>query len=282
MRLIDMVPYNQLNVIKPKITANNFKLDRFSVPITGIEVEVENCDTDNIDRDYTSSWNIENDGSLRNGGIEFISKPTYPAHVETLLTNLLEKTLPDTIHFSPRTSIHVHLNCRELTLMQVYNIVILYQCFEDLFYNFAGPERKKSIFCVPVGNSSYYIDFKSIIQSKNLMNWSKYTGLNLAPLGSLGTIEFRHLRGTKNVNTICTWLELIYSLYNYAININTEQLESMIKTTRDEETYFTLGTSVFGSLFPTLCNNTMWDKAMRQDLSISKLFITNQSLKGII
>jgi hypothetical protein len=265
--------------IKEPLNSQGFNI--YPVPLTGIEVEVENVNAGDTQAP-SHSWRVENDGSLRNMGIEYISLPTKPEHIESAITYLFDDILPTTAHFSPRTSIHIHLNCRELDLMQIYNIVITYQCFEDLLYDFAGKERKKSIFCVPVGNTSYYRNMKALFQANDLVGWSKYTGLNLGPLNEYGTIEFRHLRGTNDKRVLFKWLHLLYSLYNYAINVSTEVLESRILEVSRSGNYGAFGYQVFGGHFFDINNTNNFHKKMAEDLAISKLFMNNTTFKGLL
>lgn len=258
---------------------NEHRLDRFKAPITGIEIEVEHVDRDDVQDRLCAAWTSATDGSLRNGGVEFISKPLEPAYIESALHHLYTRTFDDNIHFSPRTSVHAHLDCRKLTFEQLFNIVILYQCFESLLYSFAGNERKKSIYCIPLSNSSFYLEFAKSMQLKEFPSWNKYTGLNLARLHEIGTIEFRHLRGTYDYKLICTWLEILYKLYNFAINTKTETLKELIINTKKYKTYANLLDTVFDEHVPMLLKNDNWAKEMNQDLSISKLFMLQINLE---
>ena len=275
VKLSELKEFEELRLNDTKENTNEQGFAQYSVPLTGIEVEVENL-TDRVITINNQIWTATDDGSLRNHGREFITRPSSPKQVETAINNLFDN-LPKDVHFSPRTSIHVHLNCRELTLKQIYNIVILYQCFEDLLYDFAGKERKKSIFCVPIGNTQYYNGFKSVcFQGDVYRYWSKYTGLNVKPINEYGTIEFRHLRGTKDKSTIFTWLHLLYRLYTYATNSETETLENLIQTISKEGDYSRLGRLVFNEMF-TVLQSVSWEKKMQEDLAISKLFINNNT-----
>lgn len=281
MKLSDICELPRLDIFKPDkditiLDSQGFGM--YQAPLIGIEVEVENYERHPLQY----GWSRHNDGSLRNNGAEFISKPTEPKHVETIVNHLFT-TLPKTTHFSPRTSIHVHMNCRNLELMQIYNIVILHQCFEDLLYKFAGAERKKSIFCVPIGNSNYYNYLRDNFSRGHLTGWSKYTSLNLAPLHQYGTIEFRHLRGTRDVNTLYTWLHILYRLYNYAINIPTADLETKIRETSVNGNFISFGWEVLGHHFISLSQNSMLTKCMKEDMAISKLFMLDKSVtEGVL
>jgi len=283
MKLNERNDYPKLNINKDiKEPLNTQGFNYYSMPLTGVEVEVENFTTQ-LDPLPSHSWRVETDGSLRNRGVEFISKPTEPKHIESAITYLFDDILNQRNHFSPRTSIHVHLNCRELTFDQVYNIVILYQCFEDLLYSFAGPERKKSIFCIPVGNTDYYNALKTLMKAETLPTWSKYTGLNLGPLREYGTIEFRHLRGTRNKFVVFDWLHILYKLYTFAISLETEELEKLIHNTTVSHDYFGLGYAVFGTHFLTLTRDASYEKTMKTDMTISRLFSYKKpNLEGYI
>jgi hypothetical protein len=274
MKLSKVLSFPTLNTPYKAVDFNLHNLDKFQEPITGIEVEVENVDKDSTKEHLNDAWTMIEDGSLRNHGAEFVSKPIYPANIESALSYLYTKTLHSSVHFSPRTSVHAHLNCRDITFLQIYNIVILYQCFESLLYSFAGNERKKSIFCVPLSNTMYYLQLKANLSTNLIPQWSKYTGLNLTRLSDLGTIEFRHLRGTSDYHLICNWLEILYKLYNFAINIKTNDLEKLIIDTRKDRSYVALLLKVFDDISHKLPINNTWEKDMELDCSVSKLYMT--------
>jgi hypothetical protein len=273
MKLNEINNYPKLNVNNAKIAIpdNTQNFSMYNAPLVGIEVEVENV-RNHVNIEH--SWTVNTDGSLRNSGLEFISLPTKPELIESAINHLFDK-LPKEAHFSPRTSIHVHMNVRELTLAQIYNIVILYQCFEDLLYKFAGPERKKSIFCVPLGSTNYYINLRrNFVTRTDGVPWSKYTGLNLSPMNNYGTVEFRHLRGTNNRQTLFTWLHFLYNIWHFATSHSTDELESLIRESCNTRDYLGLGYLVFGDRFNILNNNGAYLKTMREDLAISKLFMS--------
>jgi len=281
MKLNEVCDFSQLRVNElSKLTHNNQGFGLYKGPEIGIEVEVENM-TEFRTSSIEHSWRVDRDGSLRNNGLEFISKPLKIDQVETAIEHLYNDVLPKDAHFSPRTSIHVHMNCRKLELMQIYNIVMLYQCFEDLFYDFAGPERKKSIFCVPIGSTSYYLGMRRCYANNELIGWSKYTGLNCNPLREYGTLEFRHLRGTNDKSTIYQWLHFLYSLYNFAINTETQELEAMIVKYSKTRNFHEFGERVFGRHFAALSSRSNYNKKMIEDLAISKLFMLMRPSEGL-
>jgi hypothetical protein len=188
--------------------------------VCGCEFEIEDILSFGDVEHYTD---IVNDGSLRDGK-EFRTHPcTYEKTIE-LFTRLHSTLKLGKQPFSERTSIHVHVNIRELELPQARQLILLYALFEPLFFEYVGHTRKNSIFCVPL-NYTYLpsIYKQSAIHLKE--KWHKYTAFNIVPMGpgpeapGFGTVEFRHLYGTNNVEVFQTWLSAIKELY-IAIALN--------------------------------------------------------------
>ena len=227
--------------------------------LVGIEVEVENMQ--NILAPIQCYWSAKNDGSLRNNGVEFVSQPLAPTQIQYALEHLYEvlhsNNNPD---FSNRTSIHVHLNCRDLTEDQTWNLVILYCLFEKHFYKFAGTRRLNSIFCVPVYRSNILKYLNQNIYH-HAAEWSKYCGLNILPLnqnnitGCYGTIEFRHLYGTDNPQVIMTWINNILALRKMAMEMPKQELILLIEEMNTTSSYKWLYNQLFSPADQLLTSN---------------------------
>lgn len=181
----------------------------------GIELEIENA---------SSEWcipgmDVEEDGSLRNHGYEFITAPmTYSDQSELLRTFFDSKRL-DIKNYSERTSIHVHSDCTDLTLDQLSNILVLYQIVEKVLFHWIGNNRDDNIFCVPW--SQTITTYNIINNLQGFMRYAtvernKYTALNLVPLAQIGTIEWRHMNGHCDVERILLWLRIIGHFYRVA------------------------------------------------------------------
>jgi hypothetical protein len=170
----------------------------------GIEVELENLG-DLSHHSSTQSlvyWDIISDGSLRNNGMEFITKGDgiggdvlYEASVE--LEGFLRDFSPDP---SWRCSTHVHVDVRDMTLEQLKLLTLAYAYFERFLFKECGWKRYKSNFCVPLGLAQKQIEVVSDLfrqdKVKDFMmfannNWPKYTAINLAVVNTFGTYEFR-------------------------------------------------------------------------------------------
>ena len=227
--------------------------------LVGIEVEVENI-PNSVNLNYY--WSATEDGSLRNNGIEFISIPLRGSQIEYavryLFTQLQENNDPV---FSPRTSIHIHLNVRDFSWNQVKTLVILYALFEKHFFHTVGTTRETNIFCVPLYKSQQLASLDSIEQE---VKWYKYNALNIAPIygdGDVkqhGTIEFRHLYGTDDLPTIMNWINTILKLRQACSVYSLEDILEKIKTLNTTSEYIGLYTSIFGE-YANLRNMTKYD-----------------------
>jgi len=216
--------------------------------MVGIEIEVENMKKGVHLEAY---WDIKNDGSLRNHGLEFVSVPLQVKQVQLALDHLYTQmnanNAPD---FSNRTSVHIHVNCRDLTQDQIFNFVLLYAIFEKHFYQVAGTRRMNSIFCVPLFRTNQMTTINEVIYGMS-PNWQKYCGLNLLPLFAnnvtqgYGTIEFRHLYGTNNQQEVLEWINDILCLRKFACEISKDNLLAAIKEMNTTSSYLSMYSQVF-------------------------------------
>ena len=245
--------YTNLNVQKAKHAAFEQTLSPATFQckdpnaLLGIEVEVENI-REGIPLEYY--WKIKADHSLRNHGVECVSIPLRGHQVEHALrylkTQMCTFNKPD---FSNRTSVHVHLNVRDMSWSQVKVLVILYALFERHFFNLAGTKREQSIFCVPLYKSN---QLSTILHIQNGgTKWHKYNALNLGTIlgdgdvGCYGTIEFRHLYGTDDLPTLMTWINNILLLRKASNEYKLEDLLEKVKTLNSTSEYVQLYEKIF-------------------------------------
>ena len=218
--------------------------------LVGLEIEVEN-----IRRDVCFEnlyWEEKEDNSLRNYGREFTSIPLRTKQVEFAMNYLREvicrQNTPD---FSPRTSVHVHLNVRDMSWNQIRTFLCLYAMFERHFFLLAGGTREKSIFCVPLYKSKQSFDIPQI--EKRCTAWHKYNAINCGTIcgngnGSsmFGTIEFRHLYGTLNTKEVVDWVNNILCLRKAAVTIPYPEIRKILETINTTSAYLALYRTIFG------------------------------------
>lgn len=243
----------------------------------GIEVEVENIRAVNH---LNKVWQSKNDGSLRNNGIEFVSRPIYACDAPAVLHDLMVESLGADYCFSPRTSVHIHLDMQEQEGEDAINLLMLYTMFERLFYKFVGRGRIKNIYCVPLTETQLIQN--TVVQGLRPDRWSKYTGLNLKTLESYGTIEFRHMHGTPDVRKLCVWIDLITKLKGYALKKGTKELRQMVSAIDDDFDFRALLTEIFGSTADFLKYDSFEDVRVSYPIAKQLLARPVNTLSGFI
>ncbi len=171
---------------------------------------------------------LMHDGSLRNRGVEFITKPmNYEAALHTFKTLHKGLTLGPQ-PFSSRTSIHVHVNMTNMTMAQLKHFLLTYALLEPVFFEVAGETRKHNIHCVPLNFTLLPSIYNKPIQDM-IKAWSKYSAFNLMPIRTQGTVEFRHLYGTDDAQVYQKWLTLIKELWDFVYHNPTGTLETWLR-----------------------------------------------------
>lgn len=226
------------NIHNPEIIYEEPAL-KFNTPckndFIGIEIELENHYGDYINNPY---WTYKEDGSLRNHGIEYVTtKGIQVKHCREALEQLFS-AIPDATETTSRTSIHIHMNVLDLTLEELYDFLITYTILEKSLYNFAGPKRYYNIYCVPIQESSFIQSYlhhtKLDTKLRHLiLQWNKYSGLNLATIQQFGTIEFRHLKGTLDIEKILNWIRLVFSIKQFVQDSTKESIHVLIQLYKD-------------------------------------------------
>lgn len=180
------------------------------IPMLGVECEIESLQS--LGGLGAGFWAMTEDGSLRNGGKEFISVPSATPRLEEEFKNLHATLKYGNDAFSERTSIHVHMNCQPLDEAQVRNLVLIYALFEETFFQLVEPSRRNNIHCVPLTETYLPALYNVGIRSMH-RRWHKYTALNILPLSTQGTIEFRHMQGHNNPELFAQWIRILQNLY---------------------------------------------------------------------
>jgi hypothetical protein len=191
----------------------------------GIEIEMENAaHLYNPSAKAKKIWSAKEDHSLRDGGIEFVSRPLNPNGLEEALSTL-KASLAAEIAFSPRTSVHVHVNVQDLDFDKLALLVRFYRLFEGAFFDFIGRKRARNTYCCPL----FLTRLSSFLHPTR---WPKYTALNLRPVTTQGTVEFRHMHGTLDTEKLIVWVAAIVNLVDFIHQQEIAKLKELLyKTT---------------------------------------------------
>lgn len=189
----------------------------------GIEVEVEGRD---LPKEQTDLWRVEHDGSLRGeDNAEYVLR--QPSKIEDLhhalasLQGMFEEE-GSVVDLSRRTSTHVHINCTQLEMIELFNFITLLLIFEELLVGWCGGDRDGNLFCLQSKDAEGMLEvLKKFAKSRDrslLRDNIRYSAINLAALRKYGSIELRSLEGTIDEKRILTWVGVLLRLRSIATN----------------------------------------------------------------
>jgi len=210
MRLNDTVGmfYN-----KPNLTGSR---------CVGLEIEMEahNMFPDSARTQYY--WKKERDGSLRGrASIEYVlRRPMSRGGIDAAL-NKLDSALAEErteVIDSVRAGIHVHINVRDLTILQMITMVTYYYILEELLVaTMCGEGRSGNHFCLRVKDADYILsNLTEAIQKRRFGYLDKdiirYSALNFCSLNLYGSLEFRAMRTTRDFTKIKEWVDVLLAI----------------------------------------------------------------------
>ena len=213
--------------------------------MVGVELELEGI-APTFKFSGSNYWEVKEDGSLRdiNDGEtskELVFSVPLCGYDLTKALSILKHTLdkqkkkPVT---SPRCSTHIHIDVRELTFNKLLNFLVLYTIVERPLYHYCGNSRENNNFCLPFykaeGAIFSHISSKDMLSGANelvasVLSNKRYSGLNICALKLFGSVEFRHLPGTVDVDKITQWINILMCIKKAAIEYN-GQLQLIPKT----------------------------------------------------
>lgn len=187
----------------------------------GVEIEVEGKRLPKIDK----FWKMEQDGSLRGEeNIEYVLRKPSTLNQLAIALKFLDKAYRDNdavVDDSVRAGVHVHVNVQGLNIVELYNFMTLYLILEEVLVEFCGETREGNLFCLRASDADYLIyrlvraaqrrRFRELVDD-NL----RYASMNVKALGTYGSLEFRAMRGTRDLDVIQTWANIIVGLREHA------------------------------------------------------------------
>lgn len=244
----------------------------------GVELEVEGIKSIN----NINSCKLTEDGSLKLDGAEIVTVPIKLRYLEMELRRIVAGIKNPIL--SKRCSTHVHMNVRDMTKEEIINMLLLYMVFERSLYRISG-DRWTNNFCIPVQECWGTVS-SALKQWDNFSywKWNKYIGLNLSPIwggesSMIGTVEFRHLHGTVDVEEIIQWCNLITSLKRAAQKIPQDEILAHIRIMNTTSGYWWLAEEVFGKYGKLLTNQSTFKEDVEKGISYAKTVIPEAYIK---
>lgn len=224
--------------------------------VIGLELETENC---RVGADtYTKllkpvNFQVTNDGSLRGVAYEFVSLPMRSDCAVGALAKYFELTAFNEGNYTDRCSVHVHVNCTDLTAEHLSTLALLYATVEEILFEFVGGHRAENIYCIPWNQCRQHLDLVNKFLANGgdvLRKWNKYTALNLIPLASYGTVEFRQMHGTSDMKKLTTWINIIGSMFKFIEQVELKELIRELKTLNSSSQYEVFFNRIFAGILP--------------------------------
>lgn len=240
----------------------------------GVEIELEHfvARRHTVDLKY---WDLKDDGSLRNSGVEFVFKsPLAGADIVNALDEFSSFINKRTVVASERCSVHVHVDVRDMSSIELMKFIALSVMYENVLFNLGGRHRKKNPFCLPVGeniNSMYILADLMAYSELNIEEYedrlrysiddtTRYSSFNLQSLARFGTIEFRMHEGTIDTSRMLTWINTLLSIKEFAKVMNHKWRD--IPNVISESGLQQFTRNVFGEVYEKITYRNMVDDIM--------------------
>lgn len=181
----------------------------------GVEFELEGK---NLPKEV-AGWDVTRDGSLREGGLEYVTSAPYTLEASLRAIEAMEKATADSkIKNSGYAGTHVHVNVSDLTITKMFNFALLYLALEDVIASkYFGEGRKGNLFCLCASDAEALINYVYEAATKADLNILKtddirYSSLNFSSLFKHGTLEFRGQDGIGDFARAKEWLKFLADL----------------------------------------------------------------------
>ena len=230
----------------------------------GVEIEAEG---DHLPMHAPMGWRVEYDGSLRGESYEYVfTNPVPRDKVEVLLGRLDEKFKEkgSEVFDSGRAGIHVHVNIRDLTKAELYNFICLYIIFEDILVKWCGELREGNLFCLRIKDADHILQYLSdslrtdcleVLYDDNI----RYASMNCKAICQYGSLEFRAMRSTIDMEVIHQWVNLLLALKDKAKTFDNPR---KVIDTMSWEGPEAFAKATFGDMLSSFPDNTDWRKSV--------------------
>lgn len=206
--------YEKLRLLEPKYTGT-----------FGIEIECEGNNLTPIDSQY---WRTEDDGSLRGRFPEsrceyVLKKPLKYKSAMLAVGHLLNQQRADVeFNFSFRTSVHIHVNVSDMEWEEYLAFCYTWLLCEGPLMDFCGESRKANRFCLRSRDSEGVVDIiLKLINDATFVNIQendvRYAALNVGATAKYGSLEFRGMRGTTDVDVLSKWMLTLGNMREYCL-----------------------------------------------------------------
>jgi len=197
-------------------------------------------------------------------------------HALAALSDFFKYTKFTEENYSDRCSVHVHVNCTNMRMEQISSVTLLYTIAEEILFEYVGHYRDTNIYCIPWSDCRAQFDLVSEFlgnPTTHLKSGISTRPLNLLPLTTQGTMEFRQMHGTSDHAKLTRWINIIGGMFKTAMEVPMDDLVKEIKTLNS--------TSQYESFFNRLVSSQLpYTEAYRQRLEAG-VIMAKYSLIGL-
>lgn len=192
--------------------------------LIGIEHEFEGWRSDVHAGNTPSQYFTERDGSLRNGGMEYIlSSPLKGGELNDALLSMSDMYDGSDLIINERTSTHVHVDVRDLTILQYRNFILAYIILEDILFGLCSEERIGNPYCVALGQSRHMENtFRNLQRGATrgdmFSEGLRYGAISMNATQRMGSLEFRMRETIPVYNDILQWVNILLGMRDFAVN----------------------------------------------------------------
>lgn len=188
----------------------------------GLEIELEGL---NLPKGGFDNWRVENDGSLRSGleAREYVlDTPITRQQLRPTLTDFTRRFGKATVSNSFYAGTHVHINIGELTPKQTIQYICAFIVLEDLLVEWCGDTRVGNHFCLRTSDAYGLISYIRNLILKNDLHICnsdeiRYASFNIKSITKYGSLEFRSLNSSLDVERMVTWCEVLLNIKDQSI-----------------------------------------------------------------
>jgi len=198
-----------------------------------------------------ADWKVETDGSVSHDthtpsgqGGEVVS-PVLTINRISEIDTVVKAIKAVGGKATVKCGLHVHIGVAHLTHSQRASIVAQWEQAQHAVKNFVSPSRRyggasygtrsNGYWCKDTGSTEVQriievlSDTTLLPKTKELRDklgrvTEKYRGLNVLPLGKIGTFEVRLHQGTLSATKIKAWVELLIAFFDFASTVHTSSL----------------------------------------------------------
>lgn len=191
----------------------------------GIEVELEGR---GVGARMPEGWVPHNEGSLRNGGVEFVlPRPLdFGPALDAALGSLNDTLTKEGVRLdyeSYRTSTHIHVNMVDETVETVLRFITLYTVIDPFLLSVVGRYRDGNVFCMNMSDTGeIHVGIEQFIKAAKSGNAAgvvvrgKYSSLNMSALWRFGSLECRVFPMSVDPVQIKQWLNWLQRILDFA------------------------------------------------------------------